>query len=431
VRFLSQSKTIRIALLAIGLPLLAIPIHGALAGSANLFQMGGGGVHPPLPQVEVLRCSDAVIHTASSSTISVESRFQVSGPIPENYNLMLSVVDSHGNVVGKASNDLNNVHTILPTSRWLGPITLMTSMTLPKLADGRYSLLLTLSGKEGTLQLTPGVGVVEDALKRYEVGSISIEASAPVPSGLPAASLDLTGYHLTLDESFTKLNLSDSDRYDGSRWYTRNEQCCMSTTDGSGTAMVGLSSPQNPYSVLPGGGLNIRLQKRSNAWTSGVITSVDSLGRGFSQQYGYFEMKAKFPPGEDTWPAFWLLNTASKMRHAPSGEIDIVEYVANPGFPRMIATTLHDWSNNTAPAASHYLVPLPSSGFHTYGMLWTANTMTFYIDGAATLSTPTPAIMKQPYYLLADLGIGSGWPTEKTPSTNDMQIQYIRAYAKN
>jgi hypothetical protein len=39
--------------------------------------------------------------------------------------------------------------------------------------------------------------------------------------------------------------------------------------------------------------------------------------------------------------------------------------------------------------------------------------------------------MKQPYYLLVDLGIGSGWPTENTPHTNDLQIQYIRAYAND
>jgi beta-glucanase (GH16 family) len=157
---------------------------------------------------------------------------------------------------------------------------------------------------------------------------------------------------------------------------------------------------------------------------------VDSFGEGFSQQYGYFEMKAKLPRGEYTWPAFWLLNTAAKKGRAPEGEIDVFEYIANPRAPNYLGTTLHDWSNKTAPAASHHRVPLPTSGFHTYGMMWTPATMTFYFDSAVTMRCPTPSIMKQPYYLLIDLGLGSGYPTEHTPHTNDLQIQYIRVYSQ-
>ena len=35
----------------------------------------------------------------------------------------------------------------------------------------------------------------------------------------------------------------------------------MSTTDGTSTAMIGISSPQTPFSLIPGGGLNIRLRE--------------------------------------------------------------------------------------------------------------------------------------------------------------------------
>jgi serralysin len=97
-----------------------------------------------------------------------------------------------------------------------------------------------------------------------------------------------------------------------------------------------------------------------------------------------------------------------------TGEIDVVEYIANPAFPNYITTTLHDWSNKTTPAMSHHMVDLPSNGFHTYGMLWTATTMTFYFDGSITFECPTPPMMHQPYYLLFDLGLGAGWPTSST-----------------
>jgi hypothetical protein len=381
-------------------------------------------------QITVLRASTAMVVAPPGANINIQTNFNAQSALPKQYSLVLSLVDARGVEATRIENNLNNTLTVLPTTRWVGPVTLLSSVPLPKLAHGVYSIMVALSGPTGPIQLTPGPGVTQDLHCHYKIGTIRADPSAPAPALLPAKTLDLKGYHLTLDESFTFLSISDSKTHDGSRWYAKNEECCMSTTDKTATAMVGISSPHNPFSLIPGGGLNIQLQRTLNSWTSGVLTSVDSVGEGFSQQYGYFEMKAKFPRGVDTWPAFWLLNTASKSGRAPAGEIDVVEYIANPHFADYMATTLHDWSNHTAPAASHYRVPLPTGGFHTYGMMWTPETTTFYFDSAVTMRCPTPSIMKQPYYLLVDLGIGSGWPTENTPHTNDLQISYIRAYSE-
>jgi beta-glucanase (GH16 family) len=38
-------------------------------------------------------------------------------------------------------------------------------------------------------------------------------------------------------------------------------------------------------------------------YTSGLITTKDR----WSQTFGYFEMRARFPTGKGLWPAFWLL----------------------------------------------------------------------------------------------------------------------------
>lgn len=380
-------------------------------------------------QVTVLRASNPVVVTPPGSKINIETNFDAQRPLPQDDSLVLFLVDEHGVDATRMENNLNNFFTILPTSRWIGPISILSTMTVPKHAHGVYSIMAALYRPAGPVQLTSGPGVTEDLHFRYKIGTLRVAPSAPPPALLPPKTLDLTGYHLTLDESFTQMSVSDSKTNDGSRWYAKNKDCCMSTTDGTSTEMAGVSSPRNPFSLIPGGGLNIRLQRSSKSWTSGILTSVDSSGKGFSQQYGYFEMKAKFPRGESTWPAFWLLNTASKKGRAPEAEIDVVEYIAHLRDANYITTTLHDWSNRTAPAASHHQVPLPTSGFHTYGMMWTPATMTFYFDSSVTMRCPTPSIMKQPFYLLVDLGIGSGWPTENTPHTNDLQVQYIRAYS--
>ena len=138
-------------------------------------------------------------------------------------------------------------------------------------------------------------------------------------------------------------------------------------------------------------------------------------------------MKAKLPNAQGTWPAFWLLNTAHLNSSAPAGEIDVFEEYGQ--FPTYLNTTLHDWSNSTQVGYDQAHVADTTVGYHVYGLLWTASTMTFYFDGSAYYTTPTPAIMNQPYYPIIDLGIGGGWPTSTTPQTNDMYVQYMRVYS--
>jgi beta-glucanase (GH16 family) len=155
---------------------------------------------------------------------------------------------------------------------------------------------------------------------------------------------------------------------------------------------------------------------------------VDSLGAGFSQQYGYFEVKAQFPAGLGTWPAFWLLNSDHLTQGASSGEIDVVE--AYMQFPTTVNTTLINWGTGTVVGPFQSPVANMSNGFHVYGMLWTASTMTFYFDGAVIRQTATPAVMNQPYYPIIDLGLGGGWSTSQTPQQSDMIVQYVRVYAQ-
>jgi hypothetical protein len=380
-------------------------------------------------QVTVLPASQPITTGPPGAIFNIGANFNATSSLSATDTLNFDIVNSYGAIVATASNNLNNGYTLLPTTQWNGPLSITTSMTIPSVPNGTYYIMMSLNNANGPVQMTPGSGVVEDNEVRYYIGALSVNSSAAAPSYLAPATLNLTGYKLTFDDEFTKLSISDSSVNDGSNWYTLNELCCLTPTDGSGAAMVGITSAYNPFSLISGGGLDIRLQKNSNNWTSGVLTSVDSHGIGFSQQYGYFEMKAQLPTGLDTWPAFWLLNTAAKSSGAPPGEIDIMEYISNPAFPNYIATTLHDWSNSSTVDLSHNLVTLPTNGYHTYGMLWTATTMTFYFDGTVTFQCPTPSIMQQPYYLLVDLGIGGGWPTNGTPSPDDMLVQYVRAYS--
>jgi len=189
----------------------------------------------------------------------------------------------------------------------------------------------------------------------------------------------------------------------------------------------------NPYSLIPGGGLQISLQEVDGEWFSGVMTSIDGNRSGFTQQFGYFEMSAQLPPGTGTWPSFWMLSVPLPDGGG-GGEIDVFEqYGGNPplaaGFDTAFNFTLHDWAAGTTPY--HFIaenLPDVTAAYHRYGLLWNANYMALYFDGALQTSTPTPSVMLRPYYLLADMGLGGGWITTATPSPSNMEIKYIRAY---
>ncbi len=151
-------------------------------------------------------------------------------------------------------------------------------------------------------------------------------------------------------------------------------------------------------------------------YTSGML---NTLGM-FEQKYGYFEMRAELPTAAGTWPAFWLL----PHPYVAGVEADIMEALA-------IAPDI-DYRRAAGGSETIYDngFKLDAGGFHTYGMLWTPSTVTFYYDGVATLQGPTPSTWTQPMALIVNVAVG-GWgglaDAAAFPST--LKVDYVRAYA--
>jgi beta-glucanase (GH16 family) len=163
---------------------------------------------------------------------------------------------------------------------------------------------------------------------------------------------------------------------------------------------------------------------QGHRYISGLLTSYPS----FSQVYGYFEMRAKFPPGRGLWPTFWL--AATDLTWPP--EIDIVEVI---GDPRKLYATVHYGKTPKTERHKGFPVEVPNdmtAGFHSYGVLWAPDYVTWYFDNRRIAFTPTPPDVKKKMYLLVNLAVGGTWPgapTPQTPFPARMQIEYIRAYA--
>ena len=157
-------------------------------------------------------------------------------------------------------------------------------------------------------------------------------------------------------------------------------------------------------------------------YTSGELNTFHT----FSQTFGYFEMRAELPAGQGAWPAFWLLPASGGW----PPELDIFEVLGNE--PDKIYTTVH-----TMETGSHTsnglgsVVADTSVGYHTYGVDWEADTITWYYDGKAVYQIATPADMHQAMYMVTNLAVGGYWPgmvDASTPLPAHMNIDYVHVY---
>jgi beta-glucanase (GH16 family) len=158
-------------------------------------------------------------------------------------------------------------------------------------------------------------------------------------------------------------------------------------------------------------------------YTSGMVNTFNS----FTQTYGYFEMRAQLPAGQGLWPAFWLLQ--ADMSWPP--EIDAMEVLGHDMTTLYTASHTNETGSHTSKGGT-IKVPDMSAGYHTYGVDWQADYITYYFDGNEVWKTATPSDMHEPMYMIANLAVGGYWPgmvNSTTPFPAQMKIDYIRAYS--
>jgi len=236
--------------------------------------------------------------------------------------------------------------------------------------------------------------------------------------------VDLTGYKLTFDDEFNSLSVSQSGQ--GTVWADIRPYWRMNANADIGfgdSAFVDAGSGINPFSIQ-NGALNIQAIQTSDPvvgpghWASGLLQTENS----FSQTYGYFEIRAQLPADTGVWPAFWMLPANDTW----PPEVDVFEAYGTPDLYQTVHTgvtgqdsTQTTWSDQ----------PSMLTGFHSYGVLWTANSITFYFDGTAVGEQPVPADLHQPMYMLIDLAMQRIGGVSSTPKS--MQVDYVRVYSSD
>ncbi len=214
--------------------------------------------------------------------------------------------------------------------------------------------------------------------------------------------------------------------------YTSSNASIQNVTDGNSTASC----------------LVLTAQKDTNGnWTSARL-KTEGL-QNFT--YGKIEARIKLPYGNGMWPAFWMLGSDINSVGWPAcGETDILEMIGGTGTSSTSGSSLSDskvygtihWlTNNTKSNASYQPeIYTLSSGkfadaFHTFGVIWTSTSITYYIDGQQTAyvspDSTTGTIFQQPFFLILNLAVGGTWPgppNSSTVSPQTMDVDWVRVY---
>ena len=104
--------------------------------------------------------------------------------------------------------------------------------------------------------------------------------------------IDLTQYKRTFNDEFKTMDIvkDNSDPSPGAVWFS------------PGHGAFKTSAPlraDGPFKLVDDG-VRLRVEKVGKRWRGTCMTTVNTQGKGFAQQYGYFEMAAEYdypPPG--------------------------------------------------------------------------------------------------------------------------------------
>jgi beta-glucanase (GH16 family) len=272
---------------------------------------------------------------------------------------------------------------------------------------------------------------------------ITAAALASVPGTAAAATTDCGSTQIP-DPSGGYWTCTFGDDFSGTSLNPANWQALTTAT--SGFSQAGECYVNDPAHVQVGGGdltltatRSARAQRCVGAWStryqSGMVVSKDL----FSQAYGRFEARVKFPQGTGFQSGYWMW-PQDMAYGSSSGEIDVAEYYG--AYPSLVFPHTHikDASGADHGQGAYCNVTDPSGTFHTYAVEWLPTSIKFIYDGATCLNItswdpPAPLVFPQPFdqpffmILQLALGYGANAPNLRSRFPAQYVIDYVRAWS--
>jgi beta-glucanase (GH16 family) len=219
------------------------------------------------------------------------------------------------------------------------------------------------------------------------------------------------------------------------------------------------STAGNEHVVLDKRGF---LRLKATKDPDGTIKSgaVNTKGK-YNHTYGYWEIRAKIPAGNGTWPALWTHADPTKDKHGWMPEFDILESGGGNGTEKAfgfehkksygtVTNNLITRKNPSQVWSPEYTVGYPykdgspknkeiepfhfSKDFHRYGMEWKPESVAFYLDGKK-IRQINKHVETIPQIFIANVAVGGAYTGISNPDEvlkngpAEMDIDYVAAWA--
>lgn len=175
---------------------------------------------------------------------------------------------------------------------------------------------------------------------------------------------------------------------------------------------------------VSGGNLAMTLKKEATngfPYSSGMVHS----GQDFGFKFGYIEARSYAPKCAGCWPAFWMLDLPLDDHWPP--EIDIFEYFDSLADPMAYFNYHYVQNGNKQIGVKPYgQWQGDMSGWHTFGLHWTADKLQTYVDGQPGPSyTNSTLITRATNYILFNFALEKG---DAPPSGQQFLVDYVRVW---
>ncbi|MGD0981535.1 MAG: glycoside hydrolase family 16 protein [Solirubrobacteraceae bacterium] len=274
----------------------------------------------------------------------------------------------------------------------------------------------------------------------FSVGSaLQPSSSAPPPALTSTGATSPTG-----PVTGPYNNLVWSDEFTGAAGAPPNPaNWAADSGGGCGPGTLSTNTPNIANAQLNGAGQLAITAFGPTASPAYSTAQLDTAGL-FSFTYGRIEARVDVAAGQGICSAFWLYADDGEQVGWPNGgEIDVMEAIGN--IPTQTNGFLHGPTGSTDPNSNFQqwnsdvtsVTPL-AGGYHTYGLIWKPNSLTWTLDGVP-FATATPAKLTtgstwvfngHPFHILLDEAVG-GWPGNPNAATvfpASMLVDWVHVY---